>query len=225
MRRPFIVLVVAALVAAGCGAKSKTRERTAARTTDTTTAPLPTTTASSSTDCNALGINPTGMREGTCTHAGVTWVIVDENHTLRLKTLWATLAGVRTATTLTSATARTSANGRFVIATVTITNQLPSPQSFDQAGTQQAGLILAGAVFKEAVSAESAADADSCLKLHDTPIQPRSSETCDVIFDVPTSAAADLGKHGSGDLYLVDFGSDLAGSAFPQMIGQIRLYH
>jgi hypothetical protein len=46
-----------------------------------------------------------------------------------------------------------------------------------------------------------------------------------VIFDVPKGAATDLGKHGSGDLYVVNFGSDLASGTFPQTIGQIRLYH
>jgi hypothetical protein len=164
------------------------------------------------------------MREGTCTHGGITWVIVDENHTLKLKTLGATLVNVRTSKTLSSATGAATANGEFVIATVTIANKLPSPQTFDQAKTQQAGLILDGTVVKEAVVAESEADANSCLSLHTTPIQPGQSLTCDVVFDVSPSAAADLGKHGSGDLYFVDFGSDLAGSIYPQMIGQIRLY-
>jgi hypothetical protein len=119
----------------------------------------------------------------------------------------------------------TTASGEFIVASMTITNELPAPQSFDEAGTQQAGLILDGSVFKEDLAAENGADTQSCLRTHGTPIQPRASQTCDVIFDVPKSAAADLGKHGSGDLYLVNFGSDLSGGAFPQTIGQIRLYH
>jgi hypothetical protein len=41
---------------------------------------------------------------------------------------------------------------------------------------------------------------------------------------VPARSAADIGKHGSGDLYVVDFGSDLASSIPPQTVGQIRLY-
>ncbi|MBV8430005.1 MAG: hypothetical protein JO244_02500, partial [Solirubrobacterales bacterium] len=49
--------------------------------------------------------------------------------------------------------------------------------------------------------------------------------TCDVIFAVPANSVSDLGKHGSGDLYVVDFGSDLAASNAPQTVGQIRLYH
>jgi hypothetical protein len=164
------------------------------------------------------------MREGTCTHAGVTWVIVDQNHTLELSTLWAKLAAVRTAKGLASGAATSTASGKFVIASVTITNKLAAPQTFDQAHTQQAGLILNGAVFKEAVGAESGSDSNSCLKRNGAQIQPGASETCDVIFDVPASAAADLGKHGSGDLWLANFGSDLTASVFPQTVGQIRLY-
>jgi uncharacterized protein DUF4352 len=164
------------------------------------------------------------MREGTCTHGGITWTIVDENHTLRLKTLWARLVDVRASKSLSSATAATTANGEFVIATLMITNKLTAPQTFDPAGTQQAGLILDGAVFKEAVSTETLADANSCAKRRKTPVKPGASETCDVVFDVPASAASDLGKHGSGDLYVVNFGSDLAGSVDPKTIGQIRLY-
>jgi hypothetical protein len=216
-------VLLGAVVAAGCGGKSKST--TKASTTPTSVATAPTTSTTSLPDCNAMGINPTGMREGTCLHAGITWTIVNEDHTLSLKTLSAKLVDVRSAKSLSSTTASSTANGDFVVATVTITNKLPAPQTFDPKGTQQAGLILDGAVFKEATDAENEADANSCLKVHSTPIAPSSSVTCDVIFDVPPSAAADLGKHGSGDLYVVNFGSDLAGSPYPQAIGQIRLYH
>jgi hypothetical protein len=226
LNRAWILPLVVAGVAAGCGGNGTHTTKTSPTTNSVASAPsTSTTTTTASTDCNALGINPTGMREGTCTHAGITWVIVDENHTMKLKALWARLVAVRTTKVLASTTAATTANGQFLVASVTITNKVPAPQTFDQAGTQQAGLILDGAVFKEAVGAESEADANSCLRLHGTPIQPSASETCDLIFDVPTHAAADLGKHGSGDLYLVNFGSDLAGSVLPQTIGQIRLYH
>lgn len=217
------MLLVGAL--AGCGGGSTHKDKTTAPGASAATGPLASTTpGAGSTDCNARGINPTGMREGTCTHAGVTWVIVDEDHTLKLKTLWARLMGVRTAKSLTSTTAAATANGAFVVASVTITNKLHLPQMFDAASAQQAGLILDGTVFKEAVAAESQADPSSCLKLASS-IAPDQSETCDLIFDVPAHAAADLGRHGSGDLYLVNFGADLGGSVLPQRIGQIRLYH
>jgi hypothetical protein len=224
LRRVWIISLVAVLLAAGCGGKSS---HMAKHNATHATAPATTSTAAGtgSTDCNTLGINPTGMREGTCTHAGVTWTIVDEDHILKLKSLSAKLDTVRSTKTLASDTGSMTASGEFIVASVTITNELPAPQSFDQAGTQQAGLILDGSVFKEDDGAENTADANSCLRTHGTPIQPHASQACDVIFDVPTSAAGDLGRHGSGDLYIVNFGSDLSGGVFPQAVGQIRLYH
>lgn len=214
------MLMAGALLLAGCGSQAKTASHaTTATAPAASSASTPTTTeaSSSSTDCNTLGIDPTGMREGTCTHAGITYVIVDMDHTLKLHTLWTRLNGIQT----TSGLNGTAAQGRFVVASIVITNRLELPQGFDAKGTQQAGLILNGTIYTEAGSAEKA-DRASCLSRSAMPAS--KSETCDVIFEVPASSAADLGKHGSGDLYIVDFGSDLAGSIAPQTVGQIRLY-
>ena len=225
LKRGFLITLLTTLAAAGCGGSSThTTETNTSQGAVTSTASTTPTVSGHLSDCNAVGINPAEMHEGTCTHGGVTWVIVDENHTLKLKTLWGTLAGVRRVKVLATSTGTTSANGEFVVASVTLTNKLPASQRFDAAGSQQAALNLGGAVFKEAVNAESKADARSCLSLQGAQIQPQKSEVCDVIFDVPASAAAALGKHGSGDLYLTDFGTSLSGSVLPQTIGQIRLY-
>jgi hypothetical protein len=218
-----LVLLGAALMAAACGGQSKPTTQAHSQTTaDAPPRTATTTPASRLGDCNALGINPIGMREGTCTHGGITYVIVDEDHTLKLPTLWGSLSGIHTAKTLTNDAAVATAQGQFLIATLGINNKLATPQTFDPGHTQQAGLILDGAVYKEDPEAENA-DSDSCLR-QNGPIQPGGTVTCDVIFDLPASAAADLGKRGSGDLYLVNFGSDLSGSTLPQMVGQIRLY-
>lgn len=212
------MLVAGVMILADCGSKTKTVSH--ATTTPTATASTSTTTATAtaSTDCNALGINPARMREGTCTHAGTTYVIMDMNHPLKLHTLSARLNGIHT----TSALNGSAGQGKLVVARLTITNHLELPQTFDAEGTQQAGLILSGTLYGEEVTAEKA-DRASC---HSQAIRIPSGqgETCDVIFAVPSSSAADLGKHGSGDLYIVDFGSDLAESISPQTVGQIRLY-
>lgn len=225
---------MALALAVGCGGKSNQAANSNSTPSATTTASggstagTGTTTAGATTgsgveDCVAAGIDPAQMREGTCTHGGITWVIVNETHPLKLKTLSATLTGIGTDKVLASAGGTANANGKFVVASVRITNKLETAQVFDAAGSQQAELRLAGGNFKEAGSAEHA-DANSCLK-RAAHLRSGASETCDVIFDVPDSAIADLGKHGSGDLYLVDFGADLSGSLVPQTIGQIRLYH
>jgi hypothetical protein len=163
------------------------------------------------------------MREGTCTHNGITYVIVDENHPLKLHSLTASLKAIRSAKSLSGSGGSATAQGQFVVISMAIINGLPAPQKLDQRHTQQFGLILDGAVFTEDVGAETGADPRSCLA-GTTAIQPGKSNTCDAIFDVPPSSAADLGKHASGDIYVVDFGSDLAASIAPMTIGQIRLY-
>jgi hypothetical protein len=214
------LLLAGALAAAGCGGKTKTTSRTSATTAST---PTPSTTAATSGDCNTLGINPTGMREGKCTHAGITYVIVNREHVLRLHTLSASIGNVRAVSAL-SGSAPTNSQTKFVLVSVTITNDLALPQTVNKSGTQQMGLILDGTVYKEAVSAERSSDPSSCASQHGT-FGKGASVTCDVVFEVPAQSAADLGKHGRADLYVVDFGSDLAGSPPPQTVGQIRLYH
>jgi hypothetical protein len=214
-------VLLATLAIAGCGGATKTTTGSSASTA-ASGGTAPTTTASA-TDCNTLGINPTGMREGTCTHAGITYVIVDENHLLKLHTLSAQLSGIRSAASLGGSQPPTP-QGKFLVLSVRFTNHMSLLQSLDRAGTQQAGLILVGTVYKEDVSAEKGSDPNSCLNRGQS-IAPNGSVTCDVIFAVPANSVTGLGKHGSGDLYVVDFGSDLAASNAPQTVGQVRLYH
>lgn len=211
-----LVLLVLGLGATGCGSQHK------AHTQSNQPAPAATTPSTSARDCNAMGINPARMREGTCTHAGVTYVIVDENHTLKLHTLTAALTGIRSAKSLSGARPAV-AQGRFVVASIKLTNRLELPQSFDKSGTRQAELILEGTVYPEDARVEASAPG-SCLGAK-TSLALNRDQVCQVLFDVPPAAATHLGQHGSGDLYLVDFGSDLAGSIPPQVVGQIRLYH
>jgi hypothetical protein len=219
LRRGCAVLAAGALAAAGCGGKAK--PTTAAHTTATASTPTPATPAGPR-DCNTLGINPTGMREGTCTHAGITYVIVNRNHTLRLHTLSANVQSIHAVSAL-SGTQPTSGQAKFVIVSVTVTNHLATPQTVNKSGTQQLGLILDGTVYKEDVEAEKSSDPGSCTAQQGKFTQG-SSVSCDVVFQVPAQSAGDLGKHGRSDLYVVDFGSDLAGSPPPQTVGQIRLY-
>src|SRR5436305_4954332 len=170
LRRCCLVLVVAALAVAGCGSKNKTASQTTASSptgaasSNTTT----TSTTAAAADCNKLGINPTGMREGTCTHAGITYVIVDENHTLKLHSLTARLNGIHATSSL-SAGKQATAQGKFVVLPITLTNRLGLAQSFDRSGTQQAGLVLEGTVYKEDTGVEQGSDPSSCLN-HTTPL-------------------------------------------------------
>jgi Domain of unknown function (DUF4352) len=220
LRRGCVLLVVGAVAAAGCGSKTKTTTATHSTTSAASTSTP--TTAAGPRDCNTLGINPTGMREGTCTHAGLTYVIVNRNHTLKLNTLSANVESVNAVSALSGAQP-TGGQGKFVIASVSITNQLAAPQTVDKSGTQQLGLILDGTVYKEATAAEKSSDPSSCA-VQQGKFTKGSSVSCQVVFQVPAAAAADLGKHGRADLYVVDFGSDLASGPPPQTVGEVRLY-
>ncbi len=83
------------------------------------------------------------MREGTCTHAGITYVIVNRNHTLRLHSLDADVESVHAVSAL-SGTQPTSGQTKFVVISVGITNHLATPQTVNKSGTQQLALILDG---------------------------------------------------------------------------------
>lgn len=223
LRRGCVVLLAGALAVAGCGGKTKTTSATAPSPTTATSASTPTTTtAASAPDCNTLGINPSQMHEGTCTHAGITYTIVNRNHVLRLPTLDVSLDRAHAVSALSGAKPA-RAQMQFVIVSVTITNHLSLPQTIDKAGTQQFGLILDGTVYKESVGVEKASDPISCHTANPR-IDPGSSATCELVFEVPSQSAVDLEKHGRADLYVVDFGSDLAANPPPQAVGQIRLY-
>lgn len=219
-RRAWIAVLLIGLTAGACGGSSNSKTETGKATPAATNA----TSSSSPTDCNALGINPSRMGEGTCTQNGTRYTIVDENHTLKLHTLSARLDGVRAQSSL-GGTASSTPNGKFVVLRLALTNRLPTAQKFDASGTQQAGLILDETVYKEDQTTERVSDPASCSKRASAPIPAGDAVTCDVVFDVPAAAAADLGKHGSGDVYLVDFGEDLVAGTPPQTVGQIRLYH
>lgn len=219
------LLVAGALAASGCGGKAKSGQ------TATHAAPAPpasTTTATTATtaapvkDCNALGINPAHMREGTCTHGGLTYVIVDRTHFLHLRTLSADLQSVHAVSAL-SGSAPTPAQGKFVIASLDFTNKLPGQQTVDKNGAQQTALILDGHVYKEDVAAEKTSDPRSCVAQQGR-FTRGSSVSCEAVFQVPAASAADLEQHGRADLYVVDFGYSLAGSAASQTVGVIRLY-
>jgi hypothetical protein len=132
--RAWIGGVLIVILATACGSSSsKTGTTTHPATSAATTA--------SQTDCNALGINPAHMREGTCTNNGTSYVIVDENHTLKLHTLSAHLNAVNSQTSL-GGTGSTIANGMLLVLTLALTNGLTASPVFDGAGTHQAELNL-----------------------------------------------------------------------------------
>ncbi|MGO9899810.1 MAG: hypothetical protein ACLP0J_08980 [Solirubrobacteraceae bacterium] len=101
------------------------------------------------TSCAAKGIDPQHLGQGTCVAGGMTVTILNKNSTLHLKSLTAMLDGSHTANSVSSDGGTAVANGEFVIFSLTITNQLDSPQSFDSTGVTQTLLELNGKQYTE----------------------------------------------------------------------------
>ena len=166
-------------------------------------------------DCNAAGIDAQQLREGTCLENATTVVVVNETSTLHLKSLDARYVGFHR-------------HGKFAIATITITNKLGNPQQWQHT---QAALFIPGAgagagthpFYLETLRAETG-DQNSCLWKTGTGanggLQPGKSVTCNVVVEIPASAAPTA--IGSG-LYIANFGDDVSNPSRP--VGIIRTYH
>jgi hypothetical protein len=79
--------------------------------------------------------------------------------------------------------------------------------------------------YRDAFDADNGPDPQSCVDMTGiggSEIQPRESATCDVAFDVPTSAVAPVAK--TCNLAVLNFGDDFSGDALTGTLGVIRTY-
>ena len=107
-----------------------------------------------------------------------------------------------------------TATGRFVIFNITVSNRLDSAQSINLAGSNssQSFLLIGKREYSDSFDAENGPDPQSCVDvtgIGGSDIQPGESATCDVIFDVPTSAVTQIAK--TGNLDFANFGDDFSG--------------
>jgi hypothetical protein len=143
---------------------------------------------------------------------------------LRLKTLRARVVDVSTASTLSGAVSSKTAQGRFVVISLNITNDADSPETFGSVGDQQTAILgQASRTYSEDFDAENGPDEHSCLS-NDNPIQPGANLQCDVIYDIPTPAVDRARARGLG-LIVVNFGDDLSPNSIstPREVGLIVL--
>ena len=173
----------------------------------TTTTP-PTTTTSTPvpkpTDCDALGINQVKLREGACISHGAPVFVVSRGHTAHIKGLTVSLQGMTTQDSLSGSTGgigQTTANGKFAIATITVTNKLDSAQTWssDQSASAIATSKTRVSTYQESFNAENGGDQNSCLwKIGgglDGGLPSGESATCDLVYDIPTHLSPEA--HGS----------------------------
>ena len=223
MIRPAVVILV--LVSASCGGSTKTVTKTAptaAASTSSATTQTPTTSTGSTGagSTTATGqpcpvfTNVKQVTPGlTCTASnGMLLTLEHQSGALHLKTLTARVANVSTAETLSGSVSSATAQGRFVVITLDITNNADSPETFAPAGNQQTALLGAGnKSYSEDFDAENGPDQNSCVS-NDNPIQPGADLHCDVVYDIPTAAVDRARTHGLG-LIVVNFGDDLSPNA------------
>jgi hypothetical protein len=238
MKRPtklgLIGLVAASsMLVAACGSSSRSVGQATTTVTKTVTVPpaatatTPATPPPKPTGCDELGINATQLHEGKCVGDGYHYNVVNKASTLRMKTLTVNLAGIRTTDALSDPNGMDSktADGKFVVVTLNVTNRTHAPAAWQ---SDQTLLALGNGThtddqYSESFNAENGADQNSCLwkvggALNGS-LQPGMSATCDVVFDVP--AHAKLERTGS-NLVVADLGTDVNSAS---TFGLIRTYH
>lgn len=162
--------------------------------------------ASGSEDtCDELGINSEVGKEGSCIDDGKNYVVADMGSTLKLRELNAKLLGMETAKTITGEYGESkTANGVYVIFNLEITNKLSSPARFDSF-QEQTALLLGENEYTEDFDVENYALDSSFLNLYDE-IQPDTSQSGTVAFDVPKKLVPDLYK--TGNLFILNFSDE-----------------
>jgi Domain of unknown function (DUF4352) len=223
-------LAGAALFITGCGSSGKTITKTvtvaSAPVTITKTvsasAPVSNSSGSGGTSGSKCAIAslakvPNGFK---CTSDGVPLVFAHQGAPIHLKSLTAHLNGTSTATSLSDQVSTVTAQGEFVLISLTIANTTTSPQTFANPGTEPTALYIGKDQYSEDFDAENGPDQHSCVALDESPTQPGASLTCDVVYDVPTAAVKTAETDGY-KLFVVNYGDDLSSNAVstPAQVG------
>lgn len=228
-----LLALLTALALAACGSSAT---RTVVQTVTVGGEPTPTTTFESEppaatteevaeTDCDALGINPDVGNEGRCESDGQAFAVVNRSSELKLKTIAVKVDDISTTSTIADEGGETStANDTYVVVRLTIRNRANSPQTLDSGmgGSSQVILGVNGRQFTPDFEVQNGYAEDSFLWQSED-VQPGSSQTGTVVFDIPERAARQIDTHGQ--LEVLDFGNSFnwleKGDA---EIGVIRLW-
>lgn len=214
-------MLFAAVSLSACGGSTKTvtvsaAPVTVASSTTTATGAGATSTATSATPpsgpqpCSQSTHFKSGLK---CTENGNTLTFVHQGDTLRLKTLTAQVTDVHTTTSLANSISSVTAKGAFVIITLNITNKTSTPETIATPGNQQTVLVGHKAQYSEDFDAENGPDQNSCINQNGTSLQPGASQSCDVVYDIPTPAVTRARTHRFG-LLVGNFGADFSSNAY-----------
>jgi len=151
----------------------------------------PRTSAPPESDCDAKGINKEQLKTGTCEEEGQTFTVVNRSQTLRLEELNAEVVSRPEITkVLTSDIGTERANGTYFILTLRVTNKLDSPVQVTTGSTGEQFALVDDddRVYTEDFEASNQIVDQSFLSQGED-IQPGTSQTGKVVFDVPAKVA------------------------------------
>jgi predicted peroxiredoxin len=217
-------LICTGLAACGGSSRTVTVVKTITSGTGTTAAAKPATTTATTTT-TADGKPPkctqelTDTLQGDCMNDGVRLTVTGRAHPLVMKTMKVRYKSLRVVKTAVSSYDRATANGKFVIVKITVTNRTNRPQDFSSIGDGPAILLVDGKQYTQDINAANTAD-DAAFESQAKSIQPDASQTGDVVFDVPAARIAPLLDHGV--ILFLDFGKDTIDNP---PLGAIRLYN
>jgi hypothetical protein len=187
---------------AACGSTSKTVTVTktvaaAKAAADTRSAPATTSTVTTTSggvpECTQ---ELTDTLQGKCAKDGETLVFTGRDKPLVMKTQKITYKSLRTAKSTASSDGESrTAQGVFVIISVTFENRTDSPQMFQGAGDETAFLLLDNKQYTQDQEAADQAD-DAAFEYQIKTVQPGEKQTGDLVFDLPKDKVADLKDHG-----------------------------
>jgi hypothetical protein len=184
-----------------------------------------TTSASASTSSGPPQCAATGFSGSECVASnGTTFKLAHGTGTLHLKSLDASVAGVRTADSLydSAANSHVTPNGTFLIIALHVLNKSDSPAAFDGGGYQNQSLLqINGRTYQEDSHAEIFGDPQSPYG-QDNSVSPGESVTYDLVFDVPPHVAGGVTSNRRTGLIIGNYGDDFSLS-LPSTVGMITL--
>ena len=209
-----LVIVGTGLALYGCGGSTRTVTVTGPSGSASPSATAPTSTSAPSSsgppDCSTINAH---TFVGKCTTSGVIYTFANPGAAVRLPTMTVKFLSVRVASSISGTYQSAHANGKFVIAAISVTNRDTNPDTFQEyPSLTQAELHIGNDNYAPSLAAENQADPRSFMTNNTNgPIQPGETRVGDVDFDVPPSAAAMATTHGG--LLVADFGKAIDASS------------
>lgn len=225
MRPQWVVLLFVAPLIVACGESETTVTETTTVETATSAEPPETGTTEEATETGLPSCvefrEASPPEEGHCEVDGTEFVVVNRDSVAKLDELTVRLAAIETTDVIVDLGTTTRPSGTFVIFTLEVKNRLSEPVEFDP--EYQVNFT----VGRDAQTKTFTADSDGTFEHPESflrgadEIQPGSTETGTVVFDLPDSAVKGIER--SGNVVIANF-SDSQRNRARLPLGVIRTY-